>query len=135
MVDVPYREEVGYLPYLAVATRPDIASRALCKPTKDDWKHVKRIYRYLRGTSNVGLLYKTHVQTEFSVCSDADHAGDETTRRSTSVTVSRNSCAAITWWSLLQHSVAISSTKAEYVAVSEAANELVLLKLLFKELI
>ncbi|GBO36679.1 Retrovirus-related Pol polyprotein from transposon TNT 1-94, partial [Araneus ventricosus] len=113
MVDVPYREAVGCLQYLAVTIRPNIAfavvfaSRALCKPTKDDWKHVERIYIYLRGTSNVGLLYKSHVQTEFSVSSDADHAGDEKTRRSTS---------------------------AEYVAASEASNQLVWLKLLFKEL-
>ncbi|GBN61903.1 Retrovirus-related Pol polyprotein from transposon TNT 1-94 [Araneus ventricosus] len=103
MVDVPYREAVCCLQYLAVATMPDIAfavafaSRALCKPTKDDWQHVKRIYRYLRGTNNVGLLYKSHVQTEFSVFSDADHAGDEKTRRSTSGMVSINSCAAITF--------------------------------------
>lgn len=141
MVDVPFREAVGCLQYLSVATRPDIAfavalvSRALCKPTTDDWKRVKRIYRYLRGTSDVGLLYRSNVQTTFSVFSDADHAGDEKTRRSTSGMVSINSCAAITWWSRLQHSVAISSTEAEYVAASEAANELVWLKLLFKELI
>lgn len=141
MVDVPYREAVGCLQYLAVATRPDIAfavalvSRALCKPTKDDWKCVKRIYRYLRGTSDVGLLYKSHTQTEFSVFSDADHAGDEKTRRSTSGMVSINAGAAITWYSRLQHSVAISSTEAEYVAASEASNELVWLKLLFNELI
>jgi len=141
MTDVPYREAVGCLQYLAVATRPDIAfavalvSRALCSPTKDDWKNVKRIYRYLRGTSNFGLLYKSHVQTVFTVFSDADHAGDEKTRRSTSGMVSINSSAAITWWSRLQHSVAISSTEAEYVAASEAANEVVWLKLLFNELI
>ncbi|GBN79652.1 Retrovirus-related Pol polyprotein from transposon TNT 1-94 [Araneus ventricosus] len=141
MVDVPYRETVGCLQCLAVTTRPDIAfavalaSRALCKPTKDDWKHVKVIYRYLRSTSSVGLLFKAHAQTEFSVFSDSDHDGDEKTRRSTSGMVSINSCAAITCWSRLQHSVAISPTEAEYVAASEAANELVWLKLLFKELI
>ncbi|GBO06054.1 Retrovirus-related Pol polyprotein from transposon TNT 1-94 [Araneus ventricosus] len=140
MVDVPYSEAVGCLQYLAVTIRPNIAfavvfaSRALCKPTKDDWKHVERIYIYLRGTSNVGLLYKSHVQTEFSVSSDADHASDEKTRRSTSGMVSMNSCSAITWRSRLQHSVAISSFEAEYVAASEASNQLVWLKLLFKEL-
>ena len=48
--------------------------------------------------------------------------------------VSINSGAAIIWWSQLQHSVAISYTEAEYVAAIEAANELVWLKLLFKEL-
>ncbi|GBO08907.1 hypothetical protein AVEN_240551-1 [Araneus ventricosus] len=110
---------------MEMATRLDIvtvffASRALCKPTKDYWKHVKRIYRYLRGTSNVGLLYKSHFQTEFSVFSDADHAGDEKTRSSTSGMVSINSYVTITWWSRLQHSVAISSTEAEYVATREA---------------
>ncbi|GBM19768.1 hypothetical protein AVEN_208644-1 [Araneus ventricosus] len=63
---------------------------------------------------------ENETQTEFSVFSDADHAGDEKTRSSTSGMVSINSYATITWWSRLQHSVAISSTEAEYVATREA---------------
>ncbi|GBO15064.1 hypothetical protein AVEN_47911-1 [Araneus ventricosus] len=60
VVYVPYKEAVGCLQYRPVATRQDIAyvvaltSGALCKTTKDDWKHVKRIYRYLQDASNVG---------------------------------------------------------------------------------
>ncbi|GBM25151.1 hypothetical protein AVEN_96707-1 [Araneus ventricosus] len=62
MVDVPYGKAEGCLQYLAEATMPGIAfavafaSRALCKLTKDDRKLVKRIYRYLRGTSKFGRL-------------------------------------------------------------------------------
>ena len=52
----PYREAIGSLLYLAGATRSDISyaviylSRKQRSPTENDWKDVKRILRYLRGT-------------------------------------------------------------------------------------
>ena len=49
--------------YAMVCTRPDLAhavsvvSRFMGKPGKEHWQAVKRIFRYLRGTSDVGLIY------------------------------------------------------------------------------
>ena len=60
---VPYREAIGSLMYLANATRPDIAftinylARKQLEPTEEDWTDVKRIFRYLRGTTNLGLKF------------------------------------------------------------------------------
>jgi len=60
---VLYREPVGNLMYLAAATRPDIsyavskAARVMDRPTVKNWNEVKRIFRYLRSSSNCGLRY------------------------------------------------------------------------------
>eukprot|EP00253_Pinus_taeda_P031942 PITA_31942 len=58
MSRVPYASAVGSLMYAMVCTRPDIAhavgvlSRFMSKPGKEDWTTVKRVFRYLRGTSD-----------------------------------------------------------------------------------
>lgn len=63
-----YREAVGCLQYLAIATRPDIAfsvgvvARAISKPTMADWRRVQHILRYLRGSVNFGLYYRRDCQ-------------------------------------------------------------------------
>lgn len=86
----PYREAVGALAYLMSGTRPDIAyavgvvSRKLEKPTKTDWLRVKRIFRYLKGTMSYGIRYRSDSSRAIvDGYSDADHAGDENTGRST----------------------------------------------------
>jgi len=49
--------------YAMVCTRPNlahavsVASRFMGEPGKEHWQAVKRIFRYLRGTSDVGLIY------------------------------------------------------------------------------
>src|SRR5882757_10345646 len=63
MKDVPYRELVGKLLYLAIATRPDIsyAIGVLCRfvenPGRPHWDAAKRVLRYLRGTTDMALVY------------------------------------------------------------------------------
>ena len=65
----PYREAIGNLLYLAGATRPDISvavnylSRKQVSPTEEDWKDVKRIFRYLRGTTGNGLTFRAKEDT------------------------------------------------------------------------
>ena len=60
---VPYREAIGSLKYLANVTRPDIAyavnylAKKQLEPTEDDWNDVKRIFRYLRGSNNLGIKF------------------------------------------------------------------------------
>lgn len=137
----PYREAVGALAYLMVATRPDIAyavgvaSRKLESPTLNDWLNVKRIMRYLKGTMSYGLRYKPdHLVGVLEGFSDADHGGDCTTGRSTTGVVCRYAGGAISWLSQRQASVAISTTEAEIVAASEGARELVWLKRVLKAL-
>jgi len=65
--EVPYREAVGSLLYLSQITRPDITfavnlvSRYLEKPLTIHWNAVKRIFKYLKGTFNYGLIYDSSV--------------------------------------------------------------------------
>lgn len=137
-LQIPYREAVGHLMYLQTVTRPDIAfavnvaSRALEKPTKEHWRLVKRIMRYVKGTGYVGLHYKT--AGTFECYSDADFAGDKETRKSTNGIVCKLGDAAIIWQSKKQHSVALSTTEAEYVSAANAAKEIVWLTRLLKEI-
>ncbi len=138
---VPYREAVGSLMYLAIGTRPDIAyavscvSQALDKPTSAHWAMVKRIFRYLRGTTGMKIVYqhgeKPGILTTYS---DADYAGDIKTRRSTSGIVCVYMGGAISWSSQRQRSVALSTTEAEFVAASEAAKEIIWLSRLLNEI-
>ena len=66
--NVLYREVIGSLMYLAVATRPDISfivcylSRFQNAYDKSHWQAVKRVLAYLKGTVNLGLKYKSSVE-------------------------------------------------------------------------
>ncbi|GAA5984739.1 hypothetical protein JCM11641_002168 [Rhodosporidiobolus odoratus] len=150
-VNVPYRELLGALVWLSCCTRPDIAfavsvaSRFSSCPADRHWTMLKRICRYISGTLNHGLLYvPSSSNTPFSPShlsgwSDSDHAADMETRRSVSWFVF---CigddyfvfTAISWNARRQRSVAISSTEAEYMALSEAAREAIWLRELLTEM-
>lgn len=137
----PYRAVVGSLLYLSTKTRPDVsfavgyASRNLEQPTEADVTNVKRTMRYLQGTKDFGLLYKTGGNlNELIVYCDSDYAGDNDTRRSTTGYVCYLNGAPISWCSRRQPLVAQSSTEAEFIAAAEATKEVLFLKSLVEEL-
>ena len=86
MSRVPYASAVGSLMYAMVYTRPDIAhvvgvlSRFMSKPGKEHWTTVKRVFRYLRGTSDYGLCYQGRLGLDrvFNIHGfvDVDSVGD-----------------------------------------------------------
>ncbi|GJT40604.1 retrovirus-related pol polyprotein from transposon TNT 1-94 [Tanacetum coccineum] len=84
-----YRGMIGTLMYLT-ASRPDLTFVVcMCvwyqaKPTKKHLYAVKRIFKYLRGTVNQGLWYPKDSSIALTAYGDADHAGCQDTRRSTS---------------------------------------------------
>lgn len=136
----PYREAVGALAYLMTGTRPDIAyavavvSRKLENPTYSDWLRVKRIFRYLKGTTAMGIVYGDSTTNGIIGYSDADHGGCTDTGRSTTGVVACYGGAAVSWLSQRQPSVSISTTEAEIVAASEGARELIWLQRVFSQL-
>ncbi|GJY84883.1 retrovirus-related pol polyprotein from transposon TNT 1-94, partial [Tanacetum coccineum] len=79
---------------------------------------IKRIFRYLRGTVNQGLWYPKDSSIALTAFADADHAGCQDTRRSTSGSMQFLGDRLVRWSLKRQKSVAISSTKAEYIAMS-----------------
>ena len=129
MDDVPYREAVGCLLWLATNTRPDIAfavhqvARCVADPRPCHWTAVKRIYRYLQGTSGLGLLYDgSSTAPVLETFSDSDWAGDST-RRTTSSTIINALGTPVRWKVRLLKSVALSSMEAELMALSESGKE------------
>nr|GEV07072.1 uncharacterized mitochondrial protein AtMg00810-like [Tanacetum cinerariifolium] len=84
-----YRGMVGTLIYLT-SSRPDLVyavytcARYQAQTAKEHLHAVKRIFRYLRGTVNRGLWYSKDSVIALTACADADHAGCQDTRRSTS---------------------------------------------------
>lgn len=138
---IPYREAIGALMYLMVGTRPDLAfsvgilSRKLENPTCEDWVKVKRVFRYIEGSMDKGILFKHDWKPgELIGCSDADYFGCAETGRSTSGVVVLYSGGAISWFSQRQSVVATSTAVAEIVVASECAREVVWLRKIFSSI-
>nr|GFA38454.1 retrovirus-related Pol polyprotein from transposon TNT 1-94 [Tanacetum cinerariifolium] len=98
--------------------KPLIHHITVAWPTEKHVHAVKRIFRYLRGTVNRGLWYPKDSSVALTAFADADHASCQDTRRSTSGSVKFLGERLISWSSKRQKSATISSTKAEYIALS-----------------
>nr|GEU29090.1 hypothetical protein [Tanacetum cinerariifolium] len=92
--------------------------REMAKPTEKHLHAVKRICKYLRGTVNRGLWYLKDYSIALTAYADADHAGFQDTRRSTSGSMQLLGDELVSRSSKRQKSTAISSTEAEYIALS-----------------
>ncbi|GKB30577.1 hypothetical protein Tco_0869978 [Tanacetum coccineum] len=118
-----FRSMVGSLMYLT-ASRPDLVfvvcmcARYQASPTKKHLEALKRVFRYLRGTINWGLWYPKDNAMAPTAYADADHAGCQDTRRSTSGSAQFLGDKLVSWSSKKQKSTAISTTEAEYIAMS-----------------
>ncbi|XP_071575148.1 uncharacterized protein [Temnothorax nylanderi] len=135
--NVPYREAVGSLMFLAVVTRPDLAyavnatSKFLNNHNESHWQAVKRIIAYLIGTIDVGIEYRASESgIELTGYSDADFASDVETRRSTTGYAFCVANGIVTWSSQRQRLVSMSTTESEYIAAATAAKEAVWLRTL-----
>ncbi|GAA5920625.1 hypothetical protein JCM5296_007290, partial [Sporobolomyces johnsonii] len=157
--DLPLGQLVGCLLYLACWTRPDIAAAVsrmasfVSKPTQAAWTAAKRIVCYLKGTRDVGIVYRpspSPVQlaamfsfskpllpsssTSLTAYSDADWAACLDTRRSTTGNVILLAGGPIDWISRRQQTVATSTSQAEYQALAETGGQIVFLRGLLDEL-
>ena len=132
-----YQSAVGSLMHCMLGTRPDIAyavsmvSKYCINPNSDHWMAVKRIFRYLAGTGGLGITYGIRGGCE-GFC-DSDWGGSEDWR-STSGYVFLLNGGAISWASRKQSVVALSSTEAEYMEITQAVKEVHWLRTLFIEL-
>jgi hypothetical protein len=141
MSKVPYASAVGCLMYAMVWTMPDLAhvvsvvSKYMANPGKQYWNAVKWIFRYLKGITDYGITF-VRQKSDLSVMGyvDADYAGDLDDRRSTTGYVFTLAGGPICWKSMIQSTVAMSTTEAEYMAVAKAVKEALWLTGLVKEL-
>ena len=134
-----YQSAVGALLYLATRSRPDIAysvstvSKYSSNPSKSHWQAVKRIFRYLKGTKELGILYFSGDDEKCVGFSDADFAGDLDDRKSTSGFCFLYNNGVISWKSCKQTCVALSTAEAEFVSMSAASQESVWLQKLLSD--
>ncbi|SPR00245.1 unnamed protein product (mitochondrion) [Plasmodiophora brassicae] len=131
---LPYRELVGSLLYLT-GTRPDIAFVVgrLCRFMgcygANHYEAAKRVLRYLKTTKDMALKYPGCEQSEqLKLIVDSDHAGCPDTGRSTTGYMIKFGECMITWKSVLQKTVALSTTEAEYMALCSGVRELLWVK-------
>ena len=137
------------LTYLARNTRPDIeyavhqCARFQSDPRKAHANAIKRIGRYLIATADKGIIYSpSNDITNLECFVDADFAGNYTAEENDdpNSVKSRSGCVIkyancpITWYSRIQQEISLSTTEAEYIALSTGAREVLPLKSLLEEL-
>jgi hypothetical protein len=144
-----YRSAIGKLNFLEKSTRPEIAyavhqcARFVERPTKLHGEAVKHIGRYLLAHPDKGIILRPN-QSTFDCWVDASHAGelrkgskdsthDATTAKSRTGYLLQYAGCPIIWASKLQTEITVSSTEAEYIALSTAMREVIPLLRLMKE--
>ena len=141
-VEGKYREIVGSLVYAMTCSRPDLAwvvtklSQHLENPSDRDWMTLRHVLRYVKGTVNHRLVYrKSKNGLKLTGHSDSDWASTKDDRRSTTGYAFRlnQDGPIISWKSRKQHTVALSSCEAEYMALTHATQELIFLSNLSKD--
>ena len=94
--------------------------------------------RYLKSTVGAGLQYGGAIDDSkrnlLEVYVDSDHAGDKETRRSRTGYIVMLNGGPISWQSKLQSAVALSSTEAEYYALTDAVQEAIWIRQLMEKI-
>lgn len=134
-----YRSIVGGLQYLTF-TRPDISysvnyvSQFMHQPTVFHFQLVKRILRYVQGTIHHGTRLLSRGSLNLCGFSDSDWAGCPLTRRSTTGFCIYLGSNCVSWSAKKQHTVARSSTEAEYRALASAAAEITWVSFILRDI-
>lgn len=125
-----YANMIGSLLLLANHTRPDISCAVgiICqytsKPTTFLIKAVHRVFGYLRMTAEYGIVFEKEKKPEIIFYCDSDYAGSKDSRKSRTGWCAIMNGGGITWSSHKQNCVALSTAKAESVALSECSKEI-----------
>nr|AAP12940.1 transposon protein, putative, CACTA, En/Spm sub-class [Oryza sativa Japonica Group]ABF96438.1 transposon protein, putative, CACTA, En/Spm sub-class [Oryza sativa Japonica Group] len=128
-----YHSMIGSLLYLT-ASRPDImfsvcmCARFQAAPKKCHLVAVKRILRYLKHSSTIGLWYPKGAKFKIVSYSDLDYAVCKVDRKSTSGSCQMLGRSLVSWSSKKQNSVALSTAEAEYVSAGSCCAQLLWMK-------
>ncbi|KAH6555805.1 hypothetical protein KP509_1Z226500 [Ceratopteris richardii] len=131
-INLPFANILGGVRYLVTCTRLDICfaanylSRHMQAPQPHHHLYLKRLVRYLRATQTPSLTYHATAHPSPLLLhgySDANWGGDQPTMQSTSGFVFFTAGAAVIWQSRKQDRVSLSSTEAEYMAMTVALKE------------
>jgi len=141
-----FRTGVGLLLFLVKHSRPDIAnavrslSTVVSSPNEHAWKEMLRVIKYALDTKEYGLKLnvkrdnRANGKWELTCYSDGDYAGNPDTRRSISGHVLFLNGIPISFSSKAQKSVTLSSSEAEWIALSEAVKEIVFVVNLLRDI-
>lgn len=133
-----YRGIIGRLLYVAGSTRPDIAfavsslSRFNQKPHDMHMQAARRVLRYLKGTIDLGIKY-TKTGKQLFAHSDADYANCKLDRKSYTGYIVVLAGGPVSWEARKQPTVALSTTEAEYMAITSAAREIMFCRQVLSE--
>ena len=148
-LDFNYRSVVGKLNYLAQTTRPDImyATHQIAKyssdPREPHGEAILYLVRYLKKTRDLGICFKPNPEKGFECYCDADFSGnwnkqfanvDPSTSKSRSGWIMFYAGCPVCWASKLQSQVALSTTEAEYIAMSQALRNVIPVMNLIQEM-
>ena len=135
-----FQSVIGSLLYIMLGTRPDIAyavtkmSQFAANPSREHLDKALYICRYLAGTSKYALVYDGPSNKGLLAYTDSDWASDPIKRRSVTGYFFKLADGIISWQSRSQKTVALSSTEAEYMALSDCSRQAVWMKSVFTEL-
>jgi len=124
---------IGSLLYLT-ASRPEIMqfvcvyARFQANPKESHLTVVKRILKYLKGTTCFGLWYPSGTSPSLIAYSDADYGGCKIDRKSTSGTCHLLGSSLVSWHSKKQACVALSTTEAEYITAGNCCAQILWMK-------
>ena len=133
MQNVPYASVVGSIMYAMMCTRPDVSyalsvtSKFQANPSESHWKAVKNILKYLRRTKDLFFIYGG-AELQVRGFTDANFQSDKDDCKSQSGYIFTLNGGAISWKSSKQVTTTDSTTEVEYIAASEAAEEVVWIK-------
>ena len=135
-----YQSIIESLLYLMIGTRPDIAfavthlSQFSTNPTEDHYKAAQHVCHYLVGTHDYKLVYIREEDKGLVAYTDSDWAADKIQQHSVTGYFFKLANGIILWRSHAQKTVALSSTEAEYMAISDCSRQAIWIKPLIKEL-
>lgn len=140
MKNVPYRQVLGSLLFLATRTRPDLSTAVSMlgkyqqAPMVEHWKSMKSVIRYLIGTMSYGLFLPAGQEALLEAWSDADWARDHHKRRSRSGYLVTVAGGPVVWASRLQSLTAQSTTEAEFISMAHCVREIHWIRTMLTEL-
>lgn len=135
-----YQSIIGSLLYLTLGTRPDIAyavimmSQFMVNPSEEHIQKALYIVKYVATNPNGKIIYNGKQKEGFVAYCDADWAGDQINQKSVTGYIVKLAGGPVSWVSRKQKTVALSSTEAEYMSLSDTSRQLVWIESLFYEI-
>ena len=139
MKNIPFREALGSIMWLQIATRPDLSFSVNIlfhfthNPGKPHWHALKHVLAYIKGTKNYGITYRGGEKLSPTGFVDSDYAGCKDTRRSTEDNVFIVVGGPVSWESKHQETIALSTVEAEFMAFTQATTQALWLSKFFDE--